>query len=73
MNEINDVSLIGNIDASLIKFAEELCAMENQLNYNYNNYTLVIMFLSFGDKFTYKVRGPKCAKSTPFRPASTCS
>lgn len=38
MNEINDVSLIGNIDASLIKFAEELCAMENQLNYNYNNY-----------------------------------
>lgn len=38
MNEINDVSLIGNIESSLMNFAEELCAIGNQQNYNYNNY-----------------------------------
>lgn len=39
MNEINDVSLIGNIEASLMNFAEELCLIGNQQNYNYNNYS----------------------------------
>ncbi len=39
MNEINDVSLIGNIEASLMNFAEELCVIGNQQNYNYNNYS----------------------------------
>lgn len=38
MNEINDVSLIGNIESSLMNFAEELCAIGNQQNFNYNNY-----------------------------------
>ena len=37
MNEINDVSLIGNIEASLMNFAEELCVIGNQQNYNQNN------------------------------------
>lgn len=36
MNELNDVSLIGNIEASLMNFAEELCAIGNQSNYDYN-------------------------------------
>ena len=37
MNEINDVSLIGNIEASLMNFAEELCVIGNQQTYNQNN------------------------------------
>lgn len=36
INELNDVSLIGNIEASLMNFAEELCAIGNQSNYDYN-------------------------------------
>lgn len=36
MNEINDVSLIGNIEASLMNFAKELCVIGNQPNYDYN-------------------------------------
>lgn len=39
MNELNDVSLIGNIESSLMNFAEELCVIGNQQNYNYNNYS----------------------------------
>ena len=39
MNELNDVSLIGSIETSLMNFAEELCVIGNQPNYNYiNNY-----------------------------------
>ena len=34
MKEINDVSLMGRIETSLMDFAEELCAIENQLNYD---------------------------------------
>lgn len=36
MNEINDISLIGNIESSLMNFAEELCMIEYHQNYNYN-------------------------------------
>ena len=38
MNELNDVSLIGNIESSLMNFAEELCAIGNQSKYNDYNY-----------------------------------
>lgn len=39
MNELNDVSLLGNIESSLMNFAEELCLIGNQPNYNnYNDY-----------------------------------
>lgn len=38
MNEINDISLIGNIEASLMNFAEKLCMIGYHQNYNYNNY-----------------------------------
>jgi hypothetical protein len=37
MNELNDVSLIGNIESSLMNFAEELCVIGNQPNYNQDN------------------------------------
>lgn len=37
MNEINDVSLIGSIETSLMNFAEELCVIGNQQYYNQNN------------------------------------
>ena len=44
INEINDVSLIGNIEASLMNFAEELCMIGYHQNYNLPYYCFINLF-----------------------------